>query len=26
VLISQITPKNLHEKDIWGKPVGKEIW
>jgi antitoxin MazE len=26
VLISQITPKNLHEKDIWGKPMGKEIW
>jgi len=25
-LIAQINPKNLHEKDVWGKPMGKEIW
>jgi len=25
-LISQISPKNLHDKGIWGKPMGKEIW
>jgi antitoxin MazE len=25
-LVSQINPKNLHDKDPWGKAVGKEIW
>ena len=25
-LVSQITPKNMHKEDFFGKEVGNEIW
>jgi antitoxin component of MazEF toxin-antitoxin module len=25
-LVSKITPNNVPTTDIWGKPVGKEVW
>jgi antitoxin MazE len=25
-LVARITPKNLHDEQDWGKPVGREVW
>ena len=25
-LVARITPKNLHDEQDWGKPVGRELW
>ena len=25
-LVARISPKNLHDEQDWGKPVGREVW
>ena len=25
-LVARITPRNLHNEQDWGKPVGREVW
>ena len=26
LLLSKVTPANIPVSDVWGKPVGKEVW
>lgn len=25
-LVAKITPRNLPSQDVWGAPIGKEVW